>query len=438
LLQPGRHGPAAFFGAGARVTQTVANCFARRKLLRRFLPDGYNRISAGAISQMTSGTPNGMAKDWVRPMVDPQSFRNEQEWLGHIWTFLGFTWDAANHGDWFRAALGARSVFVQRFGDQLKGFENRCAHRFYPLRNADKGNGPIVCDFHHWRYDQDGRALGIPLCEDLFGTTPRELGARLRPVEIATCGALIFGRFKGPGPNESLQKFLADGFPILEAISATNARPKPITQTIKANWRLCFHVTLEDYHIVAVHPSTFGKDGHIRRDDISYYRFGTHSAYFTTKNENALAEMADACRNGTWRSADYRVFQIFPNLVVTHVQADPGYWYIVVLQYSPLASDRSLMRAWIYPAPFPATRPWHHPWTYPFTAPFRGWFVRYYANRIFAEDNLVCERQQSIAHQIDEAPILGALEERMAWFEATYAQAMDASRAPGCDKPITG
>ena len=98
----------------------------------------------GAISKMTSGTPNSIAKNWVRPMVDPKSFRNEQERLGRVWTFLGFTWDATNNGDWFRVALGARSVFVQRFGDQLKGFENRCAHRFYPLRNADKGNGPIA------------------------------------------------------------------------------------------------------------------------------------------------------------------------------------------------------------------------------------------------------------------------------------------------------
>jgi phenylpropionate dioxygenase-like ring-hydroxylating dioxygenase large terminal subunit len=73
----------------------------------------------------------------------------------------------AADGDWFRASLATRSVFVQRFGPELKGFENRCVHRSYPLRDADRGNGPIVCGFHHWRYDHEGRALGIPLCDEL-------------------------------------------------------------------------------------------------------------------------------------------------------------------------------------------------------------------------------------------------------------------------------
>ena len=70
---------------------------------------------------------------WARSLVDPESFENEQIRLGQVWTLLGVPTDSANDGDWFRTILGGRSIFVQRFGDDLRGFENVCAHRFHIL-----------------------------------------------------------------------------------------------------------------------------------------------------------------------------------------------------------------------------------------------------------------------------------------------------------------
>ncbi|HTQ32584.1 MAG TPA: Rieske 2Fe-2S domain-containing protein, partial [Stellaceae bacterium] len=119
-------------------------------------------------------------ENWPDTLVDAAAFRREQTSLAKMWTFLGHARDVAKDGDWFRTTLATRSVFVQRFGDELRGFENRCAHRSYPLRTADKGNGPILCGFHHWRYDREGRAVAIPQCERLFGGSPQEVGARLR------------------------------------------------------------------------------------------------------------------------------------------------------------------------------------------------------------------------------------------------------------------
>jgi phenylpropionate dioxygenase-like ring-hydroxylating dioxygenase large terminal subunit len=60
-------------------------------------------------------------------LTDPAAFAHEQAQLARVWTLLGLTADVSNDGDWFRATLGGRSVFVQRFGDTLRGFENRCA-----------------------------------------------------------------------------------------------------------------------------------------------------------------------------------------------------------------------------------------------------------------------------------------------------------------------
>jgi phenylpropionate dioxygenase-like ring-hydroxylating dioxygenase large terminal subunit len=97
----------------------------------------------------------------------------------------------------------------------------------------------------------------------MFGCTPRELDARLNPIEIATCGILVFGRFPEPDTRPSLEQFLGDGFAILNAMFGRPARPSVIEREVAANWKLCFHITLEEYHIVAVHPDTFGKQGYL-------------------------------------------------------------------------------------------------------------------------------------------------------------------------------
>jgi phenylpropionate dioxygenase-like ring-hydroxylating dioxygenase large terminal subunit len=365
---------------------------------------------------------------WPDTLLDEAAFRREQDRLSRTWTFLGHSCDVRNDGDWFRTTLATRSVFVQRFGGELRGFENRCAHRSFPLRTADKGNGPIVCGFHHWRYDQEGRAVGVPQCEQLFGKTPKEMGAALTPLQIASCGSLIFGRFRSPGDDESLEQFLGESFPIVEAMWSSAAVPQFITNTVEANWRLCFQIAVEDYHVPAVHAPIWGKSGYLKRENIGYFRFGRHSAFFTNPDPDGLIRMAAECKAGTWRSANYRVFHIFPNLTVNHFHSDRGHWYVMAMHYLPVTTCRSATRAWFYPAPFQADRPWHDYWTRAFVNPIRRILLPYYARKVLNQDSAVCEKLQLRAQQIKSAPVLGGLEERLQWFEESYAEATSGER----------
>jgi hypothetical protein len=138
-----------------------------------------------------------------------------------------------------------------------------------------------------------------------------------------------------------------------------------------------------------------------------------------------MADMARGCRDGSWRSDFYQVFQIFPNLLLSHFHAGDDNWYISIQQYEPLAHDRTRTRSWVYPAVFLAPRkPWHDRWTRRFTRPLRSAVVGRIAKRIMLEDNAVCEQQQALAVQVSAPPRLGALEERIAWFEEAYQAAM--------------
>ena len=364
---------------------------------------------------------------WANALKDPKAHEREQQTLGHVWTLLAITHDMPNDGDWIRTTLGGRSVFVQRFGDEFRAFENICVHRFFPLRTADKGNGVIRCGFHHWQYNKDGVAVGIPKCKELFGVTPRELGARLKRVEVDVCGMLIFGRIPSPEATEPLKEYLRDGYDILKALCDPKTRPHAHRTLVKANWKLNFHVTLDDYHIVAVHRDTFGKQGYLDNEVVRYYRFGWHSAYFYATGDNALAEMAEQCRNGTYETDGYRIFQFFPNLLVVHLEAAFN-TYVLVQNYTPTAHDKNLLRTWIFPCPLPHRKINRFDTIRGALArPFLPYIVPIYAKKITGEDNGVCEQLQTVAGQIERWPMLGAQEERITWFEETYNKALGAA-----------
>ena len=380
--------------------------------------------------QNRPATPSSLPS-WAAALTDPAGFAHEQAQLAQVWTFLGLTTDLAKDGAWFRASLGDRSVFVQRFGDQIKGFENLCVHRFYPLRTTDKGNGAIRCGFHHWQYNAEGRAVGIPHCQEFFGMTPRELGATLTPVEIATCGILIFGRFSPPGATDSLEDYLDLGFPILKALCA-GSRPHSIRHEVAANWKLSLHISLDDYHIVAVHGKTFGKHGYLDPTQLRYFRFGMHSAFINgTTDAGELAKIAAACREGSFpRPHSYRTFTFFPNFSASIVRTLDR-WYTVLHHYQALAIDRTLMRMWYFPVP--GSRAKH---SFPLDllsglhAYWLPYAVGYMARRIATEDGNACEQLQKVAHRIEGLPILGLEEERIAWFEDNYAKVMAAPALP--------
>src|SRR5262249_1099811 len=161
---------------------------------------------------------------------------------------------------------------------------------------------------------------------------------------------------------------------------------------VAANWRLCMHITLDDYHAVAVHPTTFGRGGYLTRADMSYFRFGLHSAFLTTPKPDAFAAMRAGCQAGTFQPACYTILQVVRNLLRAFFQMQRNAGSGRVEVFEPPRHDACRLRSWLYPAPFAAERPWLRRLTEPLRMPI----VHHYAKQIFREDNEVCERLQQV------------------------------------------
>lgn len=358
---------------------------------------------------------------WAHEFTSDEVCRQEHDRIGHRgWTLLGLACDVAGDGDWITATLAGRSVFVQRAGDKLVGFENICAHRFYPLRIGERGNGAIRCGFHGWMYNSQGTAVGIPICEEMFGRSRREIDRQLVKIDVETCGGLIFGRLAGHADRpacEDLSTYLGDMAPALAALTAGfGGGPMVIDQTTAANWKLCYHITLDDYHLPTVHPDSFGVDGYLKPNTYRYFAAGRHSAMFTGTfvPKAEFARWIDACRIGTLDDKFYRIVQIFPNLVVALFPFE-GAWFVCVSRYLAASVAQTEVRSWISPAPIAGAAP---------IEPRVRSGALDYIGRILREDSIVAEHLQSVAGQISKPPLLSRQEQRVAWFDTTYADFM--------------
>lgn len=364
--------------------------------------------------------------------VEPQAFAREQAAFGRCWTVLGMADLVTARDDWFTATLGGRAVVVQRFEQGLAGFENKCAHRAYPLRNGPRGNGPLVCGFHHWRYNHEGLALGIPHCPEMFGKTPRDMDARLERVDVAQVGAFIFGRFSDPdGPT--IEEWLGPALPILKHISGFMGKDSGrLACDVAANWRFVKEISLDDYHLVAVHPSTFGKHGYIPEDGAFYTRFGAHSAYFRGGDADSLPQMVRECEDGSFFPQRYRIMQLFPTTVISFAHAlnylGEPYWYVIVQTIVPEAHDRSRTLLRYFAVPHPPTSSRLRRFLRWLAWPSVNLAFRFVARRVHLEDNEACAALQRVARADDPAPRLARHEQRVGWFEEICARVLKGER----------
>ena len=146
------------------------------------------------------------------------------------------------------------------------------------------------------------------------------------------------------------------------------------------------------------------------------------------KDEDGFDQLRAGCLDGTYRSRHYIILQILPDLIVAQADADRPFWFVNIAQYSPIAVDRTAFRSWSFPTPFAEDISWFGRATRPVTDLFRHPIYFHYYKQVVRQDIEVCERLQKVAHQVDQAPMLGALEKRIEWFENSIRKLMTSNR----------
>lgn len=78
-----------------------------------------------------------------------------------------------------RRLLGLPVVLYRRGSGEVVAMEDRCIHRAFPLSAGHLEGDRVVCGYHGFKYDTDGRCVEVPSQENV----PQGAGVRTYPIE---------------------------------------------------------------------------------------------------------------------------------------------------------------------------------------------------------------------------------------------------------------
>ena len=167
------------------------------------------------------------------------------------WLMLGFEAELPEPGSYLSVAIGPHPVLLVRGRDAvIRGFHNVCRHRGAQICPEASGRLPrIVCPYHKWTYDLDGRLVGAARMPE--GLNFEEHG--LLPIRIELLEGCIYGALTPAAP--AFAPFREAAAPFLRPYQLANARLAHQSVLIeKANWKLVMENARECYHCAAWHP----------------------------------------------------------------------------------------------------------------------------------------------------------------------------------------
>lgn len=205
--------------------------------------------------------------DWSLPgwiYGDPEFHALEMaRILRPSWQILCHESDLAAPGDWRTLAyLGENVVAIRGSDGTIRAFHNVCRHRAMRIVDGDGGCArKLVCPYHAWTYELDGRLSGVPMRRDYPAL---ELDANgLVPVQASVWRGFVFVRLEddgGPSVAEMMAPYDSEIAPYrLEAmrrIGDVRTRDRTV------NWKNVGDNYSDNLHIPVAHDGLtrlFGK-----------------------------------------------------------------------------------------------------------------------------------------------------------------------------------
>lgn len=190
-------------------------------------------------------------------------------------------------GETRKVRFWGRGVAVWRGNDGLyRAIEDRCAHRQLPLSEGIVVENRLVCQYHGWGYEGDGRCTSIP--HETFGKT--NLNIRVEGFPVAVRYGLVWVFF---GEPEQSEKVPLPSLPDLEGSDPWTAIPleylwrahhSMVLDNVSDYTHGYLHRKLEPFRDPKlIHVKTEGDKVHVRYDTL--IAAGKWMAPFVHRNE---------------------------------------------------------------------------------------------------------------------------------------------------------
>src|SRR4249920_1347975 len=200
--------------------------------------------------------------------TDPDVFELEMERIfGQAWLFVGHTSQVPQPGDYITTELGRQPVIMTRHRDgSVHVLLNRCTHRGAKVVNERRGHAPrLVCCYHGWTYDTDGKLIGVPVPEGCAADFDKAAFGLARAPRTDEYRGFVFASLAASGPSFEdhigAMKSNIDDL-VDRAPDGTLAFDLGMHRYVfNGNWKLQVENVLDSYHVPFGHASTVNKDG---------------------------------------------------------------------------------------------------------------------------------------------------------------------------------
>jgi phenylpropionate dioxygenase-like ring-hydroxylating dioxygenase large terminal subunit len=264
---------------------------------------------------------------------DEALFALEKERIfGRDWLCAGRAADIPNPGDHLTYRIADQPILVIRGEDgAIRSFSNVCLHRMMRLVEGTGNCRQIICPYHAWTYDLEGRLVGAAHMQRTPGFTAGEL--RLPEIRTEIWQGWIYVTLDRTA--ESVARRLAALEPLVADYRMADYVPMVTQDHVwRTNWKILSENFMEGYHLPVSHRRTVGAwfpANQTRFPEASHEGF-TYQTF--VKDETAIygrAHPANTRLTGPWRYTS-----VMPTIFPTHmyVLAPDHLWY---LSLQPLA-----------------------------------------------------------------------------------------------------
>lgn len=264
----------------------------------------------------------------------PTSVYTSEDFVGaelkHVfskdWYCVGRADALSKTGDYVTAELAGQPIVVLRDTDhQLRAMSNVCLHRMSTLLQGRGNAKTIVCPYHAWTYNLDGKLRGAPamsrndaFCKDHY---------RLPQVRCEEWLGWVFVCLDPDAETVAVQ--LAEVADMIAAYDMTNYSESFYEEHVwDTNWKVLAENFMESYHLPVCHAGTIG--GLSKLEDMICPPGRPAFNYHTIlKDESLRIAMAHPTKNNRLKGEERRttyLLALYPSLMIT---LTPGYfWYI--------------------------------------------------------------------------------------------------------------
>lgn len=182
--------------------------------------------------------------------VDQTIFEAEKKTIfWKRWCSIDFETSIPNSGDLKPIEfLGQPLLIARTFDGEVKVFHNACPHRGTQLISENCNKKLIVCPYHSWSFELNGKLRKAPHYEQADPAT-----FSLKPVRTHVWAGTIFVNLSGNAEPFSTvlepltNRWYGHDFSLLQPGGA-------LTYDFVSNWKLIAENFLECYHVPSVHP----------------------------------------------------------------------------------------------------------------------------------------------------------------------------------------